>query len=68
MPITNKTYKDKNVVTVTEFDDKGRLITISSSDGFREEIEYQGDTDKYKRVETWYPKGQHEVEYYGAWR
>lgn len=51
-----------------EYDNMERVILTKRDDGFKEEIQYQGDTNKPKRIETWYPDGQHEVEQFGTWK
>lgn len=51
-----------------EYDNMERVILTKRDDGFKEEIQYQGDTRKPKRIETWYPDGQHEIEHYGSWK
>lgn len=51
-----------------EYDNMERVILTKRDDGFKEEIQYQGDTHKPKRIETWYPDGQHEIEHYGSWK
>ena len=38
-----------------EYDNMERVILTKRDDGFKEEIQYQGDTD-----------GQHEIEHYGS--
>ena len=50
-----------------EKDNKGRVISITN-DKYREEIIYNDETNEPKRIETWYPGGQHEVERYGSWK
>ena len=69
----NRSLKKKELIVVGdytatfEYDKLHRLVLIEREDGFREETQYHGDTNNRKRVETWYPKGQHEVEHYGVW-
>ena len=51
-----------------EMDKFGRVIKEIRDDGFVQEIQYKNDiSNEPKRIETWYPNGQHEIEnFYGV--